>query len=107
MVRTGAVGAAGTALGASLPVLALCCATPAATTLALGAAGVAGAGVGLAGGTAGAWPDWLWLLVPPLLGFLALLAYGLHRQDRAAAVAAACRGPELGGGGTAALPNAG
>lgn len=95
MVRTGAAGAAGTALGAAVPVLALCCVTPAAT-LALGAeAGLAGAAV---------WPEWLWLLVLPLIGFLALLAHGLRRQDRAAA--AACRGPEHGGN-AGALPKAG
>lgn len=76
IVRTGAIGAAGTGLGASLSVLALCCAKPAAT-LALGA------GAGLAG--TAVWLEWVWLLVPPLLGFLALLAYGLHRQGRAAA----------------------
>ncbi len=97
MIRTGAVGAAGTALCGTIPVLALCCATPAAT-LALGAAGVglAGAAVRL---------EWLWLLAAPLLAFLALLAYGLHRQHRAAA-AEACRGLEHGGP-DGVLPNAG
>lgn len=88
MIRTGAVGAAGTALCGAVPVLALCCATPAA---ALGAAGA-----GLTGGAAAVQPDGLWLLlVPPLLGFLALLACGLRRQHRATA-AAACPGPEHG-----------
>jgi len=100
MIRTGAVGAAGTALCGAVPVvLALCCAPPAAT-LALGAAGA-----GLAGAAVRFEWLWLWLLAAPLLGFLALLAYGLHRQGRVAA-AEACRGPERGGG-TAALPNAG
>lgn len=96
LIRTGAAGAAGTALVGSLPVLALCCAAPAAT-LALGA------GVGVAGATISL--EWLWLIVLPLLGFLALLAYGLYRESRAGA-AAVCCGREPGRG-SDALPKAG
>lgn len=89
LIRTGAFGAAGTALIGSLPVLALCCAAPAAT-LALGA------GVGVAAATIPL--EWLWLIVPPLLGFLALLAYGLYHESRAGVAAACCsREPARGG----------
>lgn len=73
LVRTGAVGAAGTAFVGALPVLALCCASPAAS-LALGT------GAGLASAVVG--PEWLGLLILPLMGFLALLAYGHHRETR-------------------------
>lgn len=96
LIRTGAVGAAGTALIGSLPVLALCCAAPAAT-LALGVGvRMAGAAISL---------EWLWLIVLPLLGFLALLAYGLYRESRAGATGACCgREPRRG---SDALPKAG
>ena len=66
LVRKGVVGAA---------IAALCCATPM-LVLALAALGLAGAAV---------WLDWL--IIPALLGFVALAAVGLYRQRRAAACA--------------------
>lgn len=96
LIRTGAVGAAGTALVGALPILALCCAATSAT-LALGA------GVGVAGETLPL--EWLWLIVLPLFGFLALLAYGLHRE-RPAGTTVACCGRQPGRG-SDALPRAG
>lgn len=86
LVRTGAVGAVGTAFVGALPVLALCCASPAASLALSTGAGVASAVVG---------PEWLGLLILPLLGFLALLAYGRHRETRSAP-ANADSGLELG-----------